>query len=365
MAPRRPSLLRRAACGAPSRPTTGALPVALVVLASLLAPPPATAAPPGGLVLVRTLPWGGGADGVTLQEAGRERPARGPAAIGVAADGALLVVDTLARRVLRVGAEGPPEVVFAAAETLEPVAAVALPDGRLAVLDAVGRRVAFAKDGAVGRQSRLPHGLHHLAGLTPLTDGRIALVTAYQESYPVPERADADTASWFAARLPGVPLPDGRLATVERTDSGGIVLRWLELPPVGSGWDLAETATLSLDPPARAARIVGGTRDGGIVLELDHDEPSAGDAARFGRRLLRVLPAGQGKGTASVTLPTEELLYVPSSGSAVGPDGSVAVLLPVAEGLRLLRWQPPAPRGAGPAPSGAPEGGVRPTGGGR
>jgi len=94
---------------------------ALVALAAL-GPAAAAAA---GLELVRTLPWSG-AGGVTLQEAARERPARGPQGVAAEESGALLVVDTLARRVVRVAAEGPPEVVWAGADTLEPVAAIAV-----------------------------------------------------------------------------------------------------------------------------------------------------------------------------------------------------------------------------------------------
>lgn len=336
----------------------------LLAAAVAAAPSPAAAAP-GGLELVRTLLWataGAPADParVTLEEPGPERPARGPAGVAVDASGALLVVDTLARRVVRVGAEGPPTVVFAAEDALEPVAVAALPGGGVAVLDRVRRDVTLVKDGVVSAKAALPHGLQHLAGLLPLADGRTALVTAYQESYPVPAQAAASTASWFAGRLPGVPLPDGRVATVALAGGGAITLRWLQPPPLGVEWELAEAATLSLDPPARAARIVGGTKEGALVLEVDHDEPSEGGAARFGRRLLRVLPAGLGKGTASVTLPTEGLLYVPFAGSAIAEDGSVVVLLPVAEGLQLLRWQPPARPGAAPAAGGpAPAGGVR------
>jgi hypothetical protein len=66
-------------------------------------------------------------------------------------------------------------------------------------------------------------------------------------------------------------------------------------------------------------------------------------AARLPHGLLHL--AGQGKGVASVTLPTEDLLYVPFAMSAVAPDGSVVVLLPAAEGLRLLRWRPPVVEG--------------------
>lgn len=319
---------------------------ALGALAALALPGPAPAEA-AGLEPIRTLGWAGGA--VTVQEAGRERPARGPAGVGVDAAGALLVVDTLARRVLRVPTDGPPEVVWAAAEALEPVAALGLPGGGFAVLDRVRREVALAKDGETVRAARLPHGLLHLAGLAPVADGRVALVSAYQESFPVPLTApsapSADSAAWFAARLPGVPLPDGRVATVERQDDGAVTLRWLAPPALGAEWELAEAATVRLQPPARAARVVGGTAAGAVFLEVDHDEPGAGAAARFGRRLVRVLPAGQGKGVASVTLPTEDLLYVPFAMSAVAPDGSVVVLLPAAEGLRLLRWRPPVVEG--------------------
>lgn len=283
--------------------------------------------------VVATLGVGEGPAEVTIRPPveGVEVAAGGPSAIAVGPQGELLVADTLAGRVVRLGSRGDP---------LPPLPVWGVDD------------VAFGPEGDVFAWSRarstvsrfdaggqeldvieVPTTLRWITGLCPWAGGGPGLHTAYQESV----RLDAQDLR--RGLVEGVPGFGGeRFRTVRRD---GVAFIEVLAPSRETGSEPRRIAV-----PVRTAvgslELVGATDDGEIVVDLQ--DVTASDPVRVERAVRRYGPDGALRGEVRVP----QGLYAPAHALELGPDGTVYALVPTAEGVEVHAWPRDASDGGAP-----------------
>lgn len=129
------------------------------------------------------LPWGGEPHQLGLDPGGPQQPPKGPATVAIAPDGRLAVLDTVKQRI----ALFKPDGAYAGsipADRLDTDIAI-LPDGTTAVLNLAATTVrTLAQDGQLLDSTLAGPSFKTATGID-YVQGRLWLVTAYQEAYPV------------------------------------------------------------------------------------------------------------------------------------------------------------------------------------
>jgi hypothetical protein len=272
------------------------------------------------------LPWGHGPAAAGLRPAVAERLAAGPSAVAVAPDGAVLVLDRLNRRVLRLADDGrPPQIVAEAPEDAEDLAAG--DDGTLA-LYSPWRALVWVHGGGAPATMAVPRGLRGVQRLGVGPSRQVLLHTAYQETFSLGSPAVPQTEAAVLAqhREGAVQLDDGRGAAVRLLPDGRPELL-LRRP--GERLDRAER--FALPERVLAARLVGAAGPA-VCLRLEQAGPGPGftvqrqvvchDTQSGARLLQRDLPA-PGR-------------YVPAREVAVGGSPArVAFIEAAPDGLRV------------------------------
>ena len=259
------------------------------------------------------LPWGAGPGEVGLQPAVPERPARGPQAVAVAADGAVLVLDAVNGRVVRVDASGAAGVAIAAVpRDAEDLAAGA--DGALAVYSPLQARAwVFVPDGAPAGELALDRAIRHVTGIALGASRRLVLRTAYQETLVAgsPAAAAALATVLHGKREGAALLADGRGVAVRA--AGGAAALFVVDSPAGR----RATTVASHDLPGRVdAAQVFGLAAGSSVACLRAEQVDQDVALRVTRRAVCV-DALTGRVALDVPLRPPGL-YQPAQELAVG-----------------------------------------------
>jgi hypothetical protein len=310
----------------------------------------ACAAPPGaeprrgalrGAATEQLLPWGSGATAVGLRAPGAERLAAGPSAVAVAPDGALLVLDRLNRRVLRLADDGrAPEVVAPAPADADDLAVG--DGGALALYSRLRARVWVHADGGVAELA-VPRALRGVRGVALGPSRQVLVDTDYQETFALgsPSVPQTEAAVLAQKREGVVRLDDGRGVAVHLLADGRPELL-LRRP--GDRLDAADR----VDLPERvlAARVVGAAgRAVCLRLERADVQVDVRPATGAGVAVRRTLVCHDVDGGARLLrrdLPAPGL-YLPAREIAVGgTPARVAFLEATAAGLRVRSVPLPA-----------------------
>jgi len=267
------------------------------------------------------LPWTDGGSGPSLRPGGPELQAVGPAAI--AADGdSLMIADTAAKRVLRVGPDGA-----VAAESV-PVAALDLavgPDGQVALLSERLDRVLWrTADGQWAEEMLGPKERPRRIAW----DHRGVLWLGLVDGSAVPLLEAATLPGKRALPLAGSPAH----AWAKREVSGkAVVWVWPWDRPASFKDSRAERFEIST-PPGRGMVLPLARTGEDRVDVLVEWMPDDGDAVHA--KVLRIDRSG--KTVQSFAWPRNDVapVYRPS---AVAPDGVVFVMRTLPDGLAIYR----------------------------
>lgn len=230
-----------------------------------------------------SLPWGSGDGEVGLRPAAAERLAWGPQAVAMTPAGEALVIDGINGRVLAVGRAGVRDTGVAIAHDAEDVAVGA--DGSFAVYSALQSKAwMFEPDGTPAGELAIDRSLHDVVGLTVESSRRIAIRTAYQETYPVGSvhAPVAVATSRTGKREGGLLLADGRGITATATAGAGVV----HLVTNAGGRRSVELAAFPLPGSIDAVTPVGVTGTIACFRTEQVDQP--GDQLRVARRAVCV-----------------------------------------------------------------------------
>lgn len=275
------------------------------------------------MTLLLALPEGDGPAEVTLRHRGAEVAASGPQGLAAAADGTILVADTLAGRILRVRPDGAalPPLAMAWVEDL-----LVDDGGRVYGWSRVERQVAtFSARGQRTAVRNMPETDRWTAGLAPSGSGGAALRTAFQESVALD---DEDLRAGLGEGIPGRDGQryralrrgrEGRVEVVERgVDDGG-----------QERWGVASTFPVPLAGEQGSLGVVGVTPASIVVLDVQEVLPGAPLAVD--RRVRRYGPEGELVSEAVVPRGT----YAPAHALALAPDGRVLALRPTEAGIEV------------------------------
>mgnify|MGYP001547127672 CR=1 FL=1 len=280
----------------------------------------------------RVLPWGGGAGQVARVRAATEFMAQGPSAVALAPDGAVLVLDRLNGRVLRVTDRDVGAVATVPVDG-EDLAVGA--DGTLAVWSLLRSRVWLrdhrgADRGHVDVSRHLRGGL----GITLGASRQVYLHVAHQETYRLgsPAAPVALTQVLRSKREGAFTLADGRGVAVRRRADGQAEL-WLFRAGLRG-----PQSRLALPGKVLAARVVGVTGNT-ACLRLERAAATKTPRIAVTRRLVCVdVDHGGVRLDRALPLPPARS-YLPRRELAVGGDPArVAFVSPQADGLHVSVW---------------------------
>ncbi len=304
--------LAQAACASPAEPLVGAASQGLVGDGATL------------------LPWGHGPGAVGLRPRGPETMALGPSAVAVSRDGAVLVLDRLNGRVLRVDAGG--RVAEAAAVPRDSEDLAAGPQGGLAAFSPLRARV-WLRDGrgepagelAVPRLFREVRRVGLGVSLT------VTVHDAHQETYHLgsPSAPSNLEAAMTSRREGAFVLDDGAGVAVLLRRGMPELLRLLPGPR-------ARVVGRHLLPRrALAARIIGAAGNA-VCLRTEDQHPTRVD--EIDRRVV-CLDATSGRLLLDRRLPAPGL-YLPRRELAMGGDPTrLALIHPGPLGLQVKTWR--------------------------
>jgi len=218
-----------------------------------------------------TLAWGSGAGQVGLRPAAADSLAWGPQAVAVTPAGDALVVDDINGRVLAIGRDQVTVAATGIARDVEDLAVGA--DGTFAVFSPLqGKAWMFDPGGAAVGELSIDRAFRHVVGLSIESSHRIAIRTAYQESYPVGSpHAPVDlTTSLTGKREGAFILADGR--GVDVTAAGGVAALHLVSNPPGR----RSTVVATIPVPGRvdAATLIGASGTIACLRAEQVDQPA-------------------------------------------------------------------------------------------
>ena len=306
---------------------------ALGVMLTVLGTPPANAE--GFFQRVVGFLTGSGEAEIGVEVETPNVEAQGPAAIAAGSGDALLIVDTLNRRIVRVRRDGTLIDTLELRDVVRPVD-VAVFEQVIYVLDALGQRVsAFRENGDLLQTFGLPDTIE-LNGTVTLTIGGpddIRVSTGAREARLDAAQARGGTpAAVEMAGARSVATPEGVVtATAARGADDRIVLR-LEGGPGLAARGGAQALKIASTGFLAGARLLGIDSLGRIFVLVD-ELPADGTLAP--RTVVkRFSPAGELTGQAVV--PLEGAVYVPNRPVTVTEDGSVFALIPGADEVALV-----------------------------
>lgn len=272
----------------------------------------------------RLLRWGAGPGEVGLARARSERLAEGPSALALDSSGAVLLLDRLNGRVLRVpDLIGEPEVAATVRADYEDLAVG--PDGAIALFSPLRANVGVVDGSGTSPELAVPDAIEDVVGLSLGPSRQVTLFTALQESFRIgsPSLPQAVPSILHTKREGAARLETGAGALVRRDSDGRLEVRLV-----------SKSGAAAFDLPVRglSARVVG-VVGRAICLRVEREDPAS--PATVLRRALCV------DAVTHETLLDEELgapgLYVPRRELAVGGSPPRLVFArPEDAGLRLI-----------------------------
>ena len=279
------------------------------------------------------LGWGESNGTLKLQPQGVERPANGPTAVAVASDGALLVLDQLAGRVVRVAPDGSLRTLAEVPADAEDLAVG--PEGAFAVWSPL-RATAWVHrpSGAPAGEVKLPRVLRDVVGIELGRSLVVEARTGYQERLSIggPAAPRSLVETLHSKREGAAMLPDGSGLLVKVSEDTA------ELLVMGQAVARQRAEVIArhqLPGSVSAARVVGSH---GATACLRLEEVTSSPQIAVQRRALCV-DARSGEVLLDEALP-DVGVYLPKRELAVGA-GYLAFIHPSADGLQLTRWRLP------------------------
>jgi hypothetical protein len=276
------------------------------------------------------LPWGNAEGEAGLRPQAFETMAQGPNAIGVAADGAPLLLDRLNGRVLRVEPSGRVQSIASVPVDAEDLSVA--PDGIMAAFSPL-RATAwmYHADGSPLGELRVPRSFRELMGLDIGASNRLVVRTAYQERY--------DIGSHSAPMQLPVTLRTKREGAYELPSGHGIAMRIVDGQPAMLLTKNAEDRsvvdrTIAIARSASAARLVG--TFGTIAcmrLELVSSTPKMSVT-----RSALCIDTDDRRVVFEQALPKRGL-YLPRRELSLGAAGHLAFMHPTETGLTVTTWE--------------------------
>jgi hypothetical protein len=269
-----------------------------------------------------------------------------PSSFAVAPDGSYWIVDRWKARVAHYTSTG--RFLGSLDGLVDRGEDVVVSTGRVAVLARQGvlEGAVIASSGPDGRWIRTPvvdQGRPvALGGLVPARDGPVGQVLGFAAT---PEdgphgiaRLDAPGSGQLRL-LPGVPLRDGSYADLQTTGDQTFDLRLadglqIRVQPVGLNLAIRAGSGRRIPAEVEAVDVVPADRD--VLIYVRIAPARSADASRFGdsRWLLRL-------GRSPILwerLPDPRIPDEPQRRHlAVGPDGSILLMVPTVKGMRILR----------------------------
>jgi hypothetical protein len=300
------------------------------------------------------LEWGQGPGEVGLRSGGEERAAFGPAAIALAADGRVYVLDQMNGRVLALdpqGRDGAAGITTFAEVPVDCEHLAVGPDGAVGVASMLRSRIwLYGPEGGMPVGTiEVPRTIRHVRGLALTGSRRVWLHTAFQESFLLGSpAAPLSLTSVLAGKREGAAfLGDGTGLQVRLGSDGRVELLAVDPPSGSAGAEelrAAERTRRVMVLSARqagsagsAARIVGVDEASGVVcVRLEEVSQPAGGGAVSVDRMLTCVEAATERKLLELGLP-QPGLYTPRQEIAVGASaGRVAWMHPTSRGLEIV-----------------------------
>jgi hypothetical protein len=283
---------------------------------------------------VSVLGWVLGWDQLQKRSAAHDTLAEGPSAIAMTPDGAMLLLDRLAGRIVRIESDGASGTLTNVPVDAEDLAVG--PDGAVVAMSFV-RATAwlYEADGKPAGELKVPRALRQTIGVELGPSRTVMVRTGYQEMFTL---GSPSTALPFAVatntKTEGAfKLPNGSGVQVVVRDGEAHLL---VLAQATDSSRAAVTATFAIGE-ASAGRIVG-TWENVVCLRLE--QVSQSGSINVGSitvtRSLECIASGSGQNVLSQQLPATGM-YLPRRELAVGA-GQVAFMLPTDEGVAIQRW---------------------------
>jgi hypothetical protein len=269
----------------------------------------------------QTLAWG---SGVGLRPAALDSRAWGPQSIAIAPNGSALLLDAVNQRVLRL-ANGDVRVVATnIARDAEDIAIGA--DGAFAVWSPLQAKAwMFESSGEAIGEVSIDRAFRHVTGVAMTTSRRLAIRTAYQETFVVGSpAAPVDLATSLTAKREGAfLLADGR-GVVVRAKDGAAELRVMDETP---GRRATVRAMHSIPGRVDAAMLVGAS---GTTACMRVEKLEGETAVAVSRRAV-CIDVETGRIALDVALP-QPGIYLPRQELALG-GGKLVALHAATDGL--------------------------------
>ena len=281
----------------------------------------------------RVLPWNA-SPATRFQPAGFEQVAQGPAALCLDSEGRPVILNPLARTLVRLDAElrGQRKVSDAPPDAEDLTCA----EGRIVLFSPLRSSVqVLSESGRMETTLQVPRALRRPLSVD-LRDGDLWLTTALQESWRVTRSLEPlPLASIQQTKQEGFPLPDGKAVQVVVRDGRGQIL--LLDQDAGRDGRVSENVVrrISLPHALDGARVLGAGAHG-VCLLAERRRQDARGAIRVSRNL-DCIDLQSGSIQASMALP-DPGIYAPRRWVALRGD-LLAVMVPRPEGLALDLWK--------------------------
>lgn len=281
------------------------------------------------------VPWGSGDAQVGLQPPATDSPASGVPSLAVAADGSVLLLDRLNRRIVRLDRHLNPRGPWTVAEIppdAEDVAVAA--DGATAAYSPLRARVWLHHDGNPIGEVHVPRGLRELQTISVGPSRNVLARSAHQETYRLgPPSAPQSLATVLHSKREGAYQRHDGVGIATRLDAK----RRPELLVIGRDGERTRTVARHAlgDETVLSARVVGLEGDLACV-RLEHRLAAPG--FRVGRSVV-CLDTRSGDRVFERDLGAVRDVYVPRRSFATGGNPARLVYIePSDAGLRVLAW---------------------------